>query len=175
MPLVVRHGAAVIALTIDEQGMAKTAERKLAVARRIHDIVTREYGLPPERLIFDDLTFTLATGDQEFTRSGIETLEGIRRIKHELPGVLTSLGVSNVWFGLGKEARAVLNSVFLYHGVQAGLDMAIVTPADVIPYADLSAEDRKLAEDLVFAREPEALAAFIAHFEGRAPTARAKE
>ena len=175
MPLVVRYGAAVIALTIDETGMAKTAARKLEVARRIHDIVTREYGLPPERLIFDDLTFTLATGDEEFTRSGIETIEGIRQIKRELPGVLTSLGVSNVSFGLGKEARAVLNSVFLYHCVQAGLDMAIVNPADVIPYADLSADDRRLADDLVFARTPDALAAYIAHFEGRAPDARAKE
>jgi 5-methyltetrahydrofolate--homocysteine methyltransferase len=175
MPLVMRYGAAVIALTIDETGMAKTAQRKLEVARRIHDIVTKEFGLPSGRLIFDDLTFTLATGDEEFTRSGIETLEGIRLIKRELPGVLTSLGVSNVSFGLGKEARAVLNSVFLYHGVQAGLDMAIVNPADVIPYADLSAADRQLAEDLIFARQPQALAAYITHFEGRAPDARAKE
>ncbi|MEY4071206.1 MAG: methionine synthase [Candidatus Eisenbacteria bacterium] len=175
MPLVMRHGAAVIALTIDEVGMAKTAERKLEVARRIHDIVTREYGLPPQRLIFDDLTFTLATGDDEFTRSGIETIEGIRLIKRELPGVLTSLGVSNVSFGLGKEARAVLNSVFLYHCVAAGLDMAIVNPADIVPYAELSEDDRRLAEDLVFARQPQALAAYISHFEGRAPDARAKE
>ena len=175
MPLVVRHGAAVIALTIDETGMAKTAARKLEVARRIHDIVTGEYGLPPQRLIFDDLTFTLATGDDEFTRSGIETIEGIRLIKQELPGVLTSLGVSNVSFGLGKEARAVLNSVFLYHCVQAGLDMAIVNPADIIPVAELSPDDRRLAEDLIFARQPQALAAYIAHFEGRAPDARSRE
>jgi 5-methyltetrahydrofolate--homocysteine methyltransferase len=175
MPLVVKYGAAVIALTIDETGMAKTAERKLEIARRIHDIVTREYGLPAERLIFDDLTFTLATGDEEFRRSGIETIEGIRLIKRELPGVLTSLGVSNVSFGLGKEARAVLNSVFLYHCVQAGLDAAIVNPADVVPYAELSEDDRRLADDLVFDRDPQALAKFINHFEGRAPDARAKE
>jgi 5-methyltetrahydrofolate--homocysteine methyltransferase len=175
MPLVMRYGAAVIALTIDETGMAKTAERKLEVARRIHDICTKEFGLPPERLIFDDLTFTLATGDPEFATSGIETLEGIRAIKRELPGVLTSLGVSNVSFGLGKEARAVLNSVFLYHGVQAGLDAAIVNPADIVPYAELSAEDRRLAEDLVFNREPQALSNYIQHFEGRAPDSRAKE
>jgi 5-methyltetrahydrofolate--homocysteine methyltransferase len=175
MPLVMRYGAAVIALTIDETGMAKTAARKLEVARRIHDICTREYGLPPERLVFDDLTFTLATGDEEFVRSGIETLEGIRAIKRELPGVLTSLGVSNVSFGLGKEARAVLNSVFLYHGVQHGLDAAIVNPAEVIPYAELSEDDRRLAEDLVFARQPQALAAYIQHFEGRTADARAKE
>ena len=175
MPLVVRYGAAVIALTIDEQGMAKTAARKLEVARRLHAIVTGEFGLPAERLIFDDLTFTLATGDAEFARSGIETIEGIRLIKRELPGVLTSLGVSNVSFGLGREARAALNSVFLYHCVQAGLDLAIVNPADVIPYPELSEDDRRLAEDLVFARTEQALAAYIAHFEGRAPGARERE
>ncbi len=175
MPLVVRYGASVIALTIDEQGMAKTAERKLEVARRIHDIVTGEFGLPAERLVFDDLTFTLATGDEEFTRSGIETIEGIRAIKKGLPGVLTSLGVSNVSFGLGVEARAVLNSVFLYHCVQAGLDMAIVNPAHVYPYAEIAEEDRRLAEDLIFARDPRALEFYIAHFEGRTPEDRARE
>ena len=129
MPLVMKYGASVIALTIDETGMAKAAERKLEVARRIHDLCTKEYGLPPERLIFDDLTFTLATGEAEFLNSAVETIEGIKLIKRELPGVLTSLGVSNVSFGLGKEARAVLNSVMLYHRVQAGLDAAIVNPA----------------------------------------------
>ncbi len=172
MPLVMRYGAAVIALTIDEQGMAKTAARKLEVARRIHDIVTREYGLPPELLVFDDLTFTLATGDAEFAHSGIETISGIRLIKQELPGVLTSLGVSNVSFGLGPTARAVLNSVFLYHCVQAGLDMAIVNPADITPYAEIDAADRQAAEDLVLDRVPEALAAFIQRFEGRTPETR---
>ncbi len=175
MPLVVKYGAAVIALTIDPVGMAKTAARKLEVARAIHDIVTKEYGLPPERLVFDDLTFTLATGDAEFLDSGVETIEGIRRIKAELPGVLTSLGVSNVSFGLGREARAVLNSVFLYHCVQAGLDMAIVNPADITPYAEIGGEDRRQAEDLIFNRDPQALSKFIVHFEGRAPDARAKE
>jgi 5-methyltetrahydrofolate--homocysteine methyltransferase len=175
MPLVMRYGAAVIALTIDEQGMAKSAERKLAVATRIHDIVTREYGLPAEFLIFDALTFTLATGDAEFISSATDTIDGIRRIKAELPGVLTSLGVSNVSFGLGKEARAVLNSVFLYHCVQAGLDMAIVNPNDITPYAEIGEEDRRLADDLVFNRDPQALSKYIAHFEGRAPDARARE
>jgi len=175
MPLVAMFGAAVIALTIDEEGMAKTAERKLAVARRIHDIVTGEYGLPPQLLIFDALTFTLATGDEEFARSGVETIEGIRQIKAGLPGVLTSLGVSNVSFGLSKETRACLNSVFLYHCVQAGLDMAIVNPADITPYPELGAEDRRLAEDLVFARDPQALAKLITHFEGRTPGTRARD
>src|SRR5437867_4005471 len=167
MPLVMRYGAAVIALTIDEQGMAKSAERKLAVARRIHDITTGEYGLPAELLIFDALTFKLATGEAEFRRSAVETIDGIRRIKSELPGVLTSLGVSNVSFGLGREARAVLNSVFLYHCVQAGLDMAIVNPTDITPYPEIGEEDRRLADDLVFDRDPQALERYIAHFEGR--------
>ncbi len=175
MPLVVKYGAAVIALTIDPIGMAKTAERKLEIARKIHDIVTGEYGLPPQRLIFDDLTFTLATGDAEFLDSGIETIEGIRRIKAELPGVLTSLGVSNVSFGLGVEARAVLNSAFLYHCVQAGLDMAIVNPAHIRPYAEIAKEDLRLAEDLIFNRHPQALAEFITHFEGRTSEGREKE
>jgi 5-methyltetrahydrofolate--homocysteine methyltransferase len=175
MPLVMRYGAAVIALTIDETGMAKTAERKLEVARRIHDIVTGEFGLAPGRLIFDDLTFTLATGDQEFAESAIETIEGIKRIKAELPGVLTSLGVSNVSFGLGQEARAVLNSVFLYHGVQAGLDMAIVNPAHIVPYAEIATEDRHAAEELVFNRAPDALARFIQHFEGRTSEGREQQ
>ncbi len=175
MPLVVRYGAAVIALTIDPTGMAKTADRKLEVARQIHDIVTNEYGLPPERLVFDDLTFTLATGDAEFLTSAVETIEGIRRIKAELPGVLTSLGVSNVSFGLGTEARAVLNSVFLYHCVQAGLDMAIVNPAHIDPYAEIAAEDKRLAEDLIFNRTPDALTNFIQHFEGRTSEGREKQ
>ncbi|MGH7475581.1 MAG: homocysteine S-methyltransferase family protein [Longimicrobiales bacterium] len=167
VPLVVEHGAAVIALTIDEQGMAKTADRKLEVARRIHDICVREYGLDPSDLIFDDLTFTLATGDVEFRRSAIETIEGIRRIKAELPGVLTSLGVSNVSFGLQKHARAVLNSVFLHHCVDAGLDMAIVNPAHVTPYAEIDADARALADDLILDRREDALARFIAAFEDR--------
>src|SRR5690606_4770814 len=124
LPLVAAHGAAVIALTIDRDigGMAKTADDKVEVARRIHAIATEEYGLAPDALIFDALTFTLATGDEEFRRSAVETIEGIRLIKRELPGVLTTLGVSNVSFGLQKHARAVLNSVFLYHCVEAGLD-----------------------------------------------------
>ncbi|MBI5710498.1 MAG: methionine synthase [Candidatus Eisenbacteria bacterium] len=175
MPLVMKYGAAVIALTIDEQGMAKTVERKLEVARRIHDIVTSEYGMQPGRLVFDDLTFTLATGDAEFLDSGVQTIEGIRAIKAALPGVLTSLGVSNVSFGLSREARAVLNSVFLYHCVQAGLDMAIVNPADVIPYPEIGEADRRAAEDLVFNRDAQALSKLIAHFEGRTADTRAKQ
>jgi 5-methyltetrahydrofolate--homocysteine methyltransferase len=164
VPLVKKHGAAVIALTIDEIGMAKTRERKLEVAKKIYDIVVGEYGLAPEDLIYDALTFTLATGDAEWIESGKETIEGIRLIKRELPGVSTILGVSNVSFGLTPEARGVLNSVFLHHCVQAGLDAAIVNPAHIRPYAEISAQERELADDLVFNKRPDALQRFIEFF-----------
>ncbi|MDX1661051.1 MAG: methionine synthase [Gemmatimonadota bacterium] len=165
LPLAVEHGAAVVALTIDEQGMAKTAGRKLEIAERIHSICVDEYGLAPHDLIFDDLTFTLATGDEEFRRSALETIEGIVAIKESLPGVQTSLGVSNVSFGLRPHARAVLNSVFLHHCVGAGLDMAIVNPAHITPYAEVDDEQRGLADDLIFDRREDALARFIAFYE----------
>ncbi len=164
VPLVKKHGAAVIALTIDEIGMAKTRERKLEVAKKIYDIVVGEYGLAPEDLIYDALTFTLATGDAEWIDSGKETVEGIRLIKRELPGVSTILGVSNVSFGLTPEARGVLNSVFLHHCVQAGLDAAIVNPAHIRPYAEISPAEREMADDLVFNKTPTALQRFIEYF-----------
>jgi 5-methyltetrahydrofolate--homocysteine methyltransferase len=164
VPLVKKHGAAVVALTIDEIGMAKTRERKLEVARKIYDIAVGEYGLAPEDLLYDALTFTLATGDAEWIDSAAETIEGIRLIKRELPGVGTILGVSNVSFGLTTEARSVLNSVFLHHCVQAGLDAAIVNPAHIRPYAEISAAERAVADDLVFNRRPDALQMFIEYF-----------
>jgi 5-methyltetrahydrofolate--homocysteine methyltransferase len=170
VPLAVAHGAAVVAMTIDEDGMAKTAERKLAVARKIHDIVTGEYGLAPEALIFDTLTFPLSTGEEEFVRSAVETIEGIRLIERDLPGVLSILGISNVSFGLNPVARKVVNAVYLYHAVQAGLDLAIVHPSHVVPFAEIPAEERALAEDLVLARRPDALARLIDFFEGREET-----
>jgi len=159
------HNAAVLVLTIDEAGMARSLERKLEVALRIHSIAVDEFGLRPQDLVFDALTFTLATGDAEFADSAAETLEGIRRIKAELPGVLTSLGVSNVSFGLSPAARPPLNSVMLYHAVQAGLDLAIVNPAHITPYAEIPAEQRRLCEDLIFNRRPDALQRLIEYFE----------
>ncbi|MBI4926642.1 MAG: methionine synthase [Anaerolineae bacterium] len=170
-----KYNAAVIALTIDENGMAKTAERKLEIARRITAIAVEEHGLRPEDLVFDALTFTLATGDPEFNHSALETIEGIRRIKTEIPGVLTSLGVSNVSFGLTPPVRAVLNSIMLYHCVQAGLDMAIVNPAQVLPYADIPEQERLLAEDLVYDRRPDALQRYIEYFEKSTTGVTAKE
>ena len=173
LPDVAAHGAAVIALTIDNElgGMCKTADTKLEAARKIYDIATGEFGLPPDALVFDALTFTLATGDEEFRRSALETIEGIRAIKRELPGVLTTLGVSNVSFGLQPQARAVLNSVFLYHCVAAGLDTGIINPAHVRPYAEIPDDERQLADDLIFDRreaDKDPLADFINFYEGRA-------
>ena len=165
-----KYNAAVIVLTIDENGMAKTRERKLEVAKRIYDIAVNDHGLKPADLVFDDLTFTLATGDPEFAESAIETIEGIRLIKENLPGVLASLGVSNLSFGFSPHARPVLNSVMLYHCVQAGLDMAIINPAHVTPYADIPAEEKELAEDLLFNRREDALQRYIEHYENVTPT-----
>src|SRR2546423_5181913 len=146
-PLARAHGAALIALTIDEQGMAKTADRKLEIARRITELVCEEHGLDPEALIFDALTFTLTTGDDEWKPSAVETIEGIRRIKAEIPGVKTSLGVSNVSFGVSPPARAALNSVFLHHCVEAGLDLAMVNPNHITPYGEIPENERALVDD----------------------------
>jgi 5-methyltetrahydrofolate--homocysteine methyltransferase len=164
LPLVVEHGGAVVALSIDEIGMAHTADRKVEICKRIFDIATGEYGLEPSALIFDVLTFPVTTGQEDLNRSAIETLEGIRRVKSELPGALTVLGVSNVSFGIDPYPRAVLNSVFLHHAVQAGLDLAIVNPAHITPYAEIDQEERRLADSLIN-NEPNALPEYIAYFE----------
>jgi 5-methyltetrahydrofolate--homocysteine methyltransferase len=169
VPIALEHGAALIALTIDEEGMAKTRERKVEVAKRIHQLVCEEHGMDPELLIFDDLTFTLTTGDEEWRPSAVETIEGIRLIKEALPGVKTSLGVSNVSFGIGLQARSVLNSVFLHHCVEAGLDLAMVNPNHITPYGEIGEEERALADDLVFNRREDALERFIDHFESMGP------
>jgi 5-methyltetrahydrofolate--homocysteine methyltransferase len=169
VPLAKAHGAALIALTIDEVGMAKTADRKVEVAKRITELCCEEHGLDPQLLIFDCLTFTLTTGDDEWKPSAIETIEGIRRVKAEIPGVKTSLGVSNVSFGVSLPARSVLNSVFLHHCVEAGLDLAMVNPNHITPYPEIPEEERELADDLVFNRRDDALERFIAHFESKGP------
>src|SRR3954470_7195608 len=147
--------------------MAKTADRKLEIATRIKELACDEHGLEPEALIFDCLTFTLTTGDEEWRPSAVETIEGIRRIKQEIPGVQTSLGVSNVSFGVSQPARAVLNSVFLHHCVEAGLDLAMVNPNHITPYGEIPDNERELADDLVFNRREDALERFIAHFESK--------
>jgi 5-methyltetrahydrofolate--homocysteine methyltransferase len=167
VPLALAHGACLIALTIDEVGMAKTAERKLEIAKRLKELCCDEHGLDPEALIFDCLTFTLTTGEEEWRPSAIATIEGIRAIKEHIPMVKTSLGVSNVSFGVTPRARAVLNSVFLHHCVEAGLDLAMVNPNHITPYGEINEHERALADDLVFDRREDALERFIAHFESQ--------
>ncbi|MGH7598439.1 MAG: homocysteine S-methyltransferase family protein, partial [bacterium] len=144
LPLCKKYGAATIALTIDEQGMAKTAQKKFEIAKRIHDLAVDKYGMRSQDLIFDCLTFTLGSGDEEFRRSGIETIEAIRRIKKDLPNCYTILGVSNVSFGLNPHARHALNSVFLYYAVEAGLDMAIVHASKIMPLHKIVEDEREL-------------------------------
>ena len=165
LALAKRHNAAVLLLTIDEEGMAKTIESKVAIARRLYDMAIDEYSLRPGDLVFDALTFTLATGDPTVADTAIATIKGIRQIKETIPGVFTSLGVSNVSFGLSKTARPVVNSVFLYHCVQAGLDIAIVNPAQIYPYGEIPEKERQLAEDLIFNRCPDALQLVVEYFE----------
>ena len=169
-----KYGAAVVALTIDEQGMAMTADDKLRVARAIHAIAVDECGLRPQDLLFDCLTFTVGSGDKTLRDAALQTLEGIRRIKAELPGCLTVLGVSNISFGLAPAARRLLNSVFLHEAVAAGLDAAIVDTARVLPLARISTEDRQVCLDLLHNRqedgEKDALMRFIDHFSGALST-----
>ncbi len=165
LPIAKKHGAAILSMTIDEEGMAHTRDRKLSIAQRITKIAIEEYGFRPQDLVFDPLTFPLTTGQAELREDANETLEGIRLIKQQIPGAFTALGVSNISFGVSLAARGVLNSVFLYHAVVAGLDMAIVNPAHITPYAEIPIEQRRLAEDLIFNRDEEALARFIQFFE----------
>jgi 5-methyltetrahydrofolate--homocysteine methyltransferase len=172
------HGAAVICLTIDEEGQARDADWKLRVARRLYDIAVDRYGLDPTDLIFDPLTFPLSTGDDDLRRDAIETIEAIRRIKQELPGASTILGLSNVSFGLNPAARHVLNSVFLHECREAGLDAAIVHPARIVPLARIDEEQRAVALDLIYDRRREGydpLIAFMALFEGVTAGAVARE
>jgi len=167
-PLLKQYGACTVAMTIDEKGMALTRERKLEVAQRIYERALKD-GLQPWQLLFDVLTFTLATGDEQYKRSAVDTIEGIALVKEKLPGALTVLGVSNVSFGLSKQTRPILNSVFLTHCLKAGLDAAIVNPREVLPWNEIPAEARALAEDLVLARRDDALARLITHFEAKQP------
>ncbi len=150
MPVVKEHGTAVIALTIDETGQARTREHKVAVASRLITALTGEWGMDVEDIIVDTLTFPIATGQEETRRDGLETIEAIREIKRRYPDVQTTLGVSNVSFGLKPAVRVVLNSVFLHECVKAGLDSAIVHAAKIVPIARIPQEQRQVALDLVY-------------------------
>ncbi|MRI58675.1 MAG: methionine synthase [Epsilonproteobacteria bacterium] len=161
-----RYGAALVLLAIDEEGMAKSKEKKLAVAERMYERATKLHGLNPGDLVFDLLTFTVGSGDEEYQDAAIQTIEAIRELRKRHPEVGAVLGVSNISFGLAKHAREYLNSVFLHHCVEAGLTMAIVNVKNLIPYHKISEEDRKVCEDLLFNRREKGdpLFAFIEHF-----------
>jgi 5-methyltetrahydrofolate--homocysteine methyltransferase len=174
VPLARRFGAALVVGCIDEdkaQAQAITRTRKLQIAQRSYDLLTGRYGVPPEDIIFDALVFPVGTGDTNYIGSGVETIEGIRLIKEALPECKTVLGVSNVSFGLPPAGREVLNSVFLYHCVQAGLDMAIVNAEKLERYPSIPEDERRLAEDLIWWRGDDPIAAFSAHFRSRVPKA----
>ena len=174
MPMVAEHGAAVVALTIDEQGQARTRETKVAVAQRLIEELTGRWGLRESDIMIDCLTFTIATGLEESRGDGVETIEAIRELKRQHPDVQTTLGLSNISFGLNPAARQVLNSVFLSECVQAGLDSAIVHASKILPMARIPDEQRTVALDLVYDRRREGydpLSALLALFEGATTTA----
>jgi 5-methyltetrahydrofolate--homocysteine methyltransferase len=169
MPIVQEHGAAVIALTIDEEGQARTAEWKVRVAKRLIEDLRDNWGVRTEDVIIDCLTFPIATGQEETRRDGIETIEAIRQVKQLFPEVQTTLGLSNVSFGLNPAARIVLNSVFLAECIKAGLDSAIVHAAKILPMARIPDDQREVALDLVYDRRREGydpLEKFLDMFEG---------
>jgi 5-methyltetrahydrofolate--homocysteine methyltransferase len=152
MPIAREHGAALIALTIDEEGQARTAEWKLRVARRLIKDLNEKWGIETSDIIIDCLTFPIATGQEETRKDGLETINAIAQLKKEFPQVQTTLGISNVSFGLNPAARIVLNSVFLAEAVKAGLDSAIVHPSKISPIARIPAEQREVALDLIYDR-----------------------
>jgi len=162
-----RYGAALVALTIDEQGMARDVERKVAVARRLHELAVDRCGLRPQDLIFDALTFTLASGDPTLRDAGRNTLAGIRAIKQALPGVWTLLGVSNISFGLSPASRDVLNAVFLARAVEAGLDLAIINAKRILPLYQIDPVDQTLAQDVIDDRGDDPLRRYIDAFAAR--------
>src|SRR5215831_17837478 len=168
LPMAKRYGAAVIALTIDEDGMALTADKKIAIAKRIYDLATKKYGIRPVDLIFDALTLPISTGQEEYRTAGMETLEAVKRIKHELPDVKTILGVSNISFGLDTYPRRVLNSVFMHEAVDNGLDMAIVNYSKIYPLYKIPQQEVDLARKLIYRDESDGdpLQRYMQHFAG---------
>jgi len=172
VPLARHYGAALVVGCIDEdkqQAQAITRERKLAIAKRSCQLLTEKYGVAAQDIIFDPLVFPAGTGDRNYIGSAVETIEGIRLIKQALPNCKTVLGISNVSFGLPEAGREVLNSVMLYHCVQAGLDLAIVNSEKLQRYPSISEEERKLAEDLIWWRGDDPIAAFASYFGSKKP------
>ena len=169
LPMAKRYGAAVIALTIDEEGMALTAEKKVAIAKRIFELATKKYGIRPVDLIFDALTLPISTGQEEYRSAGIETLNAVKGIKRELPEVKTVLGVSNISFGLDAYPRRVLNSVFLHEAVENGLDIAIVNYTKIYPMYKIPQEEVELARKLIYQDRSngDPLQVYMQHFAGK--------
>mgnify|MGYP006415580809 FL=1 len=167
-PLMAKYGLPAISLCIGPGGMAKTPQEKLETAELLFE-TGKKYGLKIEQFIFDVLTFTLATGEDEFLDAGKNTLDGIRLVKEKFPNAFTTLGLSNISFGLSPYARKVLNSVFLYHAVKTGLDSAIVNAKEIIPIGEINEKERKLAEDLIFNTHSDALSELISYFEKVGP------
>ena len=167
VPLIHQYGAAVVVGTIDEKGMGVTAERKLEIAEHSYELLVHKYGLKPQDLIFDPLVFPVGTGDEQYIGSAKATVEGIRFIKEKFPECQTILGVSNVSFGLPPVGREILNSVFLYHCTQAGLDYAIVNTEKLERFASIAKEEVALAEDLLFKTTDETLAKFTDFYRGK--------
>ncbi len=167
-PIMAKYGLPAIALCIGPNGMAKTPQQKLETAKLLFE-TGKKHGLKIEQFIFDVLTFTLATGEDEFLEAGKNTLEGIRLVKEKFPESYTTLGLSNISFGLVPYARKILNSVFLHHAIKAGLDTAIVNAKEIIPYGEIDEKERKLAEDLIFNTHPNALSELITYFENAGP------
>ncbi|KJE25847.1 methionine synthase [Geobacillus kaustophilus] len=172
VPLLHQYGAAVVVGTIDEQGMAVTAERKLEIALRSYDLLVNRYGVPARDIIFDPLVFPVGTGDEQYIGAAKETIEGIRLIKEQLPECLTMLGISNVSFGLPPAGREVLNSVFLYYCTQAGLDYAIVNTEKLERFASIPEEEVRMAEALLFDTNDETLNAFIEFYRSKITAAK---
>ena len=162
-----RYGAALIALTIDEEGMAKDAARKESTAKRLYRLAVTEEGLSPGSLLFDTLTFTLGSGDETLTTAAMETMEGIRRVKAACPGTRTVLGVSNISFGLSPYSREVLNSLFLDEAIKAGLDAAIVNVNKIMPLSSIPDDEKRAALNLIFNQGKDPLFSFIRFFEGK--------
>lgn len=165
-PIMAKFGIPSISMCIGPNGMAKTSEDKIKIAKLLID-TGKKYGLKPWQYIFDVLTFTLATGEQEYANSAVETLRGISLVKKEIPGCFTTLGLSNISFGLPSNARKIINSVFLHHALKAGLDTVIINAKDIIPIGEIKEEQIKLAEDLIFNRHASALSDLIYYFENK--------
>ena len=163
-PVMAKYGLPAIALCIGPEGMAKTPQQKVDTAELLYE-TGKKYGLKIEQFIFDVLTFTLATGEDEFLDAGKNTLEGIKLVKEKFPNSFTTLGLSNISFGLAPYARKVLNSAFLYHAVKAGLDSAIVNAKEIIPYGEIDEKEKKLVDDLIFNTHSDALSDLITYFE----------